>query len=508
MPEIVIAGGGPNGLLLAAELCLAGIRPVVLERLPGAKQEHRANGLVGQVVPLLHHRGLYSRLTGDTAPKPVPGYIFGGFRLDLGDLADNPVYVLPKPQRELERVLTQHATELGAEIRFGHECTGFSADDGSVTVQVNGPEGPYRIEAEYLVGADGGRSTVRKLAGIDFPGVSRDDSVSRSAQVRIPPELIDPATGGLRLAGHRIPPFLHYRTETGVFTYAPFDPAAPSVNVSERGVPAPPDDVPPTLDEVRESIRRVLGTDLPFEPPSGAGPFQLRRLLGGNTRIATTFRAGRVFLLGDAAHVHSAIGGPGLNLGLQDAVNLAWKLAAEVHGWAPPGLLDSYDTERRPVSHRVVLSTQAQGALTAPGPEVTELRALFGELLGHGVVRKHLADLLSGNDIRYGDDPHPQTGRWAPNLPLADPEPFTTAQHAARPILLDLTPDATLATTAKPWQDRVTTISTSTTEKAPTALLIRPDGYVAWASSDPEPDPDALRAALTQWFGAPATTAA
>ncbi|GAA3548603.1 FAD-dependent monooxygenase [Amycolatopsis ultiminotia] len=508
MPEVVIAGGGPNGLLLAAELCLAGVRPILLEREPGDKNERRANGLVGQVVPLLHRRGLYSRLADESEPRPVPSYIFGGFRLDLADLADSPVYVLPKPQRELERVLVEHATALGAEIRRGHEVTGFSSAADSVTVQVSGPDGPYQLNAEYLVGADGGRSTVRKLAGIGFPGVTRDDSVSYSAQVRIPPELLDPATGGLRLSTGVIPPFQHYRTETGVFAYAPFDPAVPGVSTMERGVPAPPDDVAPTLDDVRASIRRVLGTDLPFEPPAGAGPFQLRRLNSGNTRIADTYRAGRVLLLGDAAHVHSAIGGPGLNLGLQDAVNLAWKLAAEVHGWAPPGLLDSYEAERRPVSRRVVMHTQAQGALTAPGPEVTELRVLFGELMEHDVVREHLANLLSGADVRYGEDAHPLTGRWYPDLALADPEPLAAAQRAARPVLLDLTPGAKLSTAALPWQDRVTTVSTTATGEAPTALLIRPDGYLAWASSDETPDVDALRSALTRWFGAGVTTAA
>ncbi|MBB4688979.1 FAD-dependent monooxygenase [Amycolatopsis jiangsuensis] len=508
MPEIVIAGGGPNGLLLAAELCLAGVRPVVLERLPGDKEEQRANGLVGQVVQLLHRRGLYARLSGTDEPAPAPAYLFGGFRLDLADLPEHPVHLLPKPQRELERTLAEHAASLGADIRRGHEVTGFSTHPDSVTVRVNGPGGRYELTAGYLVGADGGRSLVRKLAGIGFPGVTRDDTVSFAAQVRIPAELTDPATGGLRAGSHVIPPFLHYRTETGVFTYAPFTVAAPMVNSTERGVPVPPDDGPPTLDEVRASIRRVLGTDLPIEaPPAGSGP-PPRRLAGGNTRIATRFRAGRILLLGDAAHVHSAIGGPGLNLGLQDAANLAWKLAAEVHGWAPPGLLDSYDAERRPVSRRVVMHTQAQGALTAPGPEVTELRALFQELLSHDVVRGHLADLLSGNDIRYSDEPHPLVGRWSPDLRLADPEPLAAAHRAARPVLLDLSPGAKAAAAAGPWQDRVTIVSTSAAGETPTALLIRPDGYVAWASDDAGPDLDALRSALARWFGAGVTTAA
>lgn len=399
--DVVIAGAGPNGLMLACELSLAGVRPIVLERLNGQAKEDRANGLVGQVVRVLDRRGLYERLSGSTEPpRPSPGFVFGAMPLDLGRLDDNSLYTLQVPQKRLEQILEERARELGVEIRRGHELTGLSQDEDGVTAEIAGPEGPYRLRARYLVGADGGRSVTRKLCDIGFPGVTRDDSVSRTAHVTVPAELIDPATGGLNVPGYGpIPPFMHHRTEHGMFAFAPF-PTKTLVSTTEWHGDG--GDQPMSLDELRESARRVLGgADLPFGPPEGAGPHLLRRLNGGNTRLAERFRDGRVLLLGDAAHVHSAIGGPGLNLGLQDAVNLGWKLAAEIRGWAPPGLLDTYETERRPAAERVVMHTQAQAALIAPGPEVTALRVLFGELLRDERTIKHIADMMSGADIRY-----------------------------------------------------------------------------------------------------------
>ena len=504
MEDVVIAGAGPNGLMLACELALAGIRPLVLERLPEPTEENRANGLVGQVVRLLDRRGLHERLAGPIGP-PVPAFVFGAMRLDLTLPEHNSLHILGVPQRRVAATLAECATELGVEIRRGHEVTGLSQDADAVTIDFAGPEGPGRLTTRYLVGADGGRSITRKLAGIGFPGVTEDRTLSRTANATVPAEFVDPASGGLTVPGHGvIPPFFHYRTETGLFVYAPF-PAGPLVTTMEWTDDEEPADEPAmTLGEQRASIERVLGFDLPIGPPQGEGPHLLRRLRGRNTRLADRFREGRVLLVGDAAHVHSAIGGPGLNLGLQDAVALGWKLAAELHGWAPAGLLDTYESERRPVAERVVMHTQAQSALIAPGRDVTALRELFGELLRLPSTVRHIADLMSGADVRYepGTE-HPLDGCWAPDLVLADGTRLAELTRTARPLLLDFT--GALGGELRGWTDRVDLVSGQADADA-TALLIRPDGYVAWATSAAEPDDTerkALRTALERWFGKP-----
>jgi 2-polyprenyl-6-methoxyphenol hydroxylase-like FAD-dependent oxidoreductase len=522
--DVVIAGAGPNGLMLACELALTGIRPLVLERLTGPTEEQRANGLVGQVVRMLDRRGLYERLSGGSAPpRPAPYFMFGAFPLDLSVLADNPVYLLMVPQRRIEQMLAERAVELGVELRRAHEVTGLTQEPGTVAVEVTGPAGPYRIETRFLVGADGGRSVIRGLAGIGFPGVTTDRTISRTAHVSIPAELIDPAGGGLSVPGYGVvPPFTHHRTERGLFVFAPLPGGPPSLTTAEvRPSPGAPEEDDPanpeplTIAELRDSVRRVLGVDVPFGPPDGAGPHLLRRLTGGNTRLADRYREGRIVLVGDAAHVHSAIGGPGLNLGLQDAVNLGWKLAAELHGWAPAGLLDSYQAERRPVGERVTMHTQAQSVLVGPGREITALRELFGQLLADRHTVQHLADLLAGADIVYdlgatptGDASSP-VGRWAPDLVLhtgTGTVRLAELTRDARPLLLDLTDGGTLAGEAGPWRERVTAVTARTGDSKATGLLLRPDCYVAWASTSPRPDArerEALRSALTRWFGKP-----
>jgi 2-polyprenyl-6-methoxyphenol hydroxylase-like FAD-dependent oxidoreductase len=496
--DVVIAGAGPNGLMLASELRLAGVRPIVLERLPEASEVPRANGLVGQVVRMLDRRGLYERLTGTPGPpQPQPGYMFGAFPLDLASLERNPVYILSVPQLRIEQVLQERALELGAEIRRGHELIGFSQDADAVTVEISGPDGPYLLRARYLVGADGGRSLTRKLAGIDFPGVTDDKIISRTANAHVPPEYVDPATGALSVPGYGvIPGLMHHRTERGLFVYGRLPGRLPIISTGEWDVPP---DGPMTFGELQDSVDRVLGVHLPLTPPEGDGPHLLRRVAGGNSRLADRFRAGRVLLVGDAAHVHSAIGGPGLNLGLQDTVNLGWKLAAELQGWAPDGLLDSYESERRPVGQRVVMQTQAQSALIAPGNDVTRLRELFGELLTEPRNVQRIADLISGADIRYHDGPHPLIGRWAPDLMIGSAR-LAELMRTGRPLLVDLTSNGSFAAAVS--TDRIEVVTAQ--GEAPIAMLIRPDGYVAWAAEqDGVAERDGLCEALARWFGVP-----
>jgi 2-polyprenyl-6-methoxyphenol hydroxylase-like FAD-dependent oxidoreductase len=499
--EVVISGGGPNGLMVACELALAGVRAVVLEQRTEPSPEQRANGMVGQVVRLFERRGLYQRLTGSAEPpKPAPQFMFAAFPLPLHQLADNPVYAVMVPQRKIEAVLAARAEELGVEVRRGHSVTGLTQTDDRVIVSISGPDGAYEMATRYLVGADGGKSTTRKLAGIGFPGVTNDRTVSRTAHVTVPAEFRDAATGGLRVPGYGvIPPFLHHRNERGLIAYAPFPDGRTLVSVNTFDLPE--GDAPFSIEELQQALTHVLGVEVPLGPPAGEGPHLLRRLSGGQTRLAERYREGRVLLVGDAAHVHSAIGGPGLNLGLQDAVNLAWKLAATVQGWAPDGLLDTYETERRPAGERVTMHTQAQHVLVGPGHEVTALRALFGELLEIPAVRQHIADLIAGADIRYGASPRPVTPAADPDLEVAGrfvPD-LGPATHSGRPLLVDNT--GTLAETAAPWSDRVDVVSAPV--PGATALLVRPDCYVAWASGDEKPDAESLTAELTRWFGEP-----
>lgn len=498
--DVVISGAGPNGLLLACELALAGVRPVVLDKLPGPSDEPKANGLVGQVIRQLDMRGLYHAFGGDDGPpKPAHGWMFAGIGVNFLDIEDNPMHALLIQQPRVVRLLEKRARDLGVDIRWGHELTALRPQDDNVALTVATSDRAYRIDAGYLVGADGGRSTVRKSVGIGFPGHT-SPVVSRLAHVYLPEELLVPGRG-YEIPGFGLLPFGHNRFDSGTVIVFPIDPDRPLLGTVEYGWTLGSADGPMTLDELRDSLRRILGVDVPLAAPKKPGPHALRRLDGINSRQADRYRVGRVLLLGDAAHVHSPMGGPGLNLGMQDAVNLGWKLAAQVVGRAPEGLLDSYESERYPVGERVMMHSQAQLALAAPGPEVEAMRALFGELVSQREVARHLARLLAGSDVRYdiGDD-HRLSGLMVPDLVLDDGRRVVEFLHEARPVLVDGTAGAASAAAAA-WADAVDTVA-GTLSDGPAALLIRPDGYVAWAA-DAFDDADAgrLRAALARWLG-------
>jgi 2-polyprenyl-6-methoxyphenol hydroxylase-like FAD-dependent oxidoreductase len=517
MNDVVIAGAGPNGLMLACELGLAGMRPVVLEPLAGPNPQRRANGITGQAVRLLDHRGLYSVLAGTPdPPQPSPWAMFAAMALDLTRVPDPQHFMVPVQQPRLVQILAERAGDDGADLRWRHRLVGFDQHADGVVVHVDGPNGPYELPAKYLVGADGGTSQTRKLAGIDFPGMTSHDVVARMAFGVVPPDdWVDPVTGTLDIPGWgRVPPTPFYRAEHGVFACRQLAGRSMLITMElarsaqEDRVDDDEDDTPVSLAEIEASVKRVLGADVPLRPVSPDAPLDLRRFYGINSRIASAYRSGRVFLVGDAAHVHSPLGGPGLNLGLQDAVNLGWKLAAVIAGGADPALLDTYEAERRPAGERVVMHSRAQLALVRPGTEVTALRGLFSEFLEDPNNAKRLSDLLSGNDNRYdvGADAHPLAGRWVPDFAVVNggvTRRVAELARSGRPLLIDFTEDAAVAAASADIEDRITVAAGRPVgEVAATALLVRPDGYVAWASSAPQPEVDELRCILGRWSGA------
>lgn len=500
MTDVVIAGAGPNGLLLACELALAGVHPVVLDKLPARSTELKANGVVGQVVRQLDMRGLYPALSGGSEPpEPAPEWIFAGMSLHFGASTGRPIYGLRVPQPRLVQILERRARDLGAEIRWGHELIAFDAADDRVTLTVAAEGDTYHLATSYLVGADGGRSTVRKQSGIDFPGHTAG-TVSRVAHVHLPAQ-IQVLDRGLDIPGYGVLPFRHNRLERGVVMVMMMEPERPIIGTIEYGHTPGSADGPMTVEELRGSLQRILGVDVPLEEPRWDGPKANLRIDGQNSRQADRYRDGRVLLVGDAAHVHSPLGGPGLNLGMSDAFNLGWKLAAEISGTAPPGLLDSYESERHPVGQRVMMQSQSQIALMSPSPEIDALRDLFGELLHLPAVVAHMGNLLAGSDVRYDvGDEHPLSGLLVPDLTLDDGRRVAELLHTARPVLLDGTGGEAAA--AVPDRTDRFDIVEGTLTAGPVAMLIRPDGYVAWACDNVTPaDADRLRAQLGRWIG-------
>jgi len=497
--DTVIAGGGPAGLLLASELRLGGAEAVVLERLPAPTGLSKALALVGRVVQALDHRGLLERLHAGSVPAAAYSRLahLGGIPLDVSRLIESapPGYFpapVPARQAQVEAVLEARALELGADVRRGHELAGLSQDQDAVTVQVNGPHGSYRLRASYLVGCDGARSLVRKQAGIGFPGTA-PTQLHWLGEVTL-------AEADLGRLPQRIE-----RTAAGLFTVVPLGGGVHRIVVSEWD--RPPEhadrDSPPTIEELRAVVRRVAGIDVAIRQPRWLSRFT------DAARQAERYRAGRVLVAGDAAHIQLPAGGPGMSNALQDVLNLGWKLAAQVKGWAPPGLLDTYHAERHPAGERMLSFTRAQGVLLSPGEHVTALRELIGELLTHEQTLRYVVDRLLGLDIRYDLDAdragaHPLAGGWAPDLPLHADRGDTrlaTLMHAARPLLLDLSADGRLRVAAAGWGDRVQATA-ARSDQPLEGILVRPDGYVAWAAAAGHPDTDGLRHALQTWFGA------
>ena len=479
---VVIAGGGPTGLMLAAELRLAGVDAVIVERRASQELDgSRAGGLHSRTLEVLDQRGVVDRFLSAGQTHPFLGY--AGTVLDISDFPTRHHYILALWQRDIERILAGWVDELGVPILRERGVTGFAQDDAGVDVELS--DGTS-LRAAYLVGCDGGRSLVRKAAGIDFPGWDPTGShLIAEVQMAEEPQI------GMRPEGGGIGPV--DRDKGGgpyrVVLLEPYDAHAAD----------------PTLEHLSEALVAAYGTDFGVHSPIWISRFS------DMTRQAASYREGRVLLAGDAAHVHGPQGGQGLNTGVQDAVNLGWKLAQVVDRRSPESLLDTYHAERHPVGARVLQNTMAQVALVRTDQRSQSLRAATLELLGMDEPRRRTAGMISGLDIHYDlGDGHPLLGRRMPDLDLLTADGSTrvfTLLNDARPVLLNLGEPAGIDIAS--WANRVRLVDARSDGAwvlpvlgeidATAAVLIRPDGHVAWAGDLTDPE---LPRALETWFGA------
>ncbi|MGC7102411.1 rifampin monooxygenase [Amycolatopsis lurida] len=470
--DVIIAGCGPTGAMLAAELRLHDVRVLLLEQETEPVSFVRIVGLHIRSLELMAMRGLLDRLLPHGRQRPAAGFFAAIDKPAPPDLDTAHAYLLGIPQPVIVRILEEHAIRLGARVRRGCALTAFEQDDNGVTVELADGE---MVRSRYLVGCDGARSTVRKLLGVGFPGEpSRADMLMGELEVGVPQEEIAAKVAEISQT--------HIRFWLRPFGNGVYSVLVPAAGVGDRAEP-------PTLDDFRQQLRAIAGTDFGAHSPRWLSRF------GDATRLAERYRVGRVLLAGDAAHIHPPIGGQGLNLGVQDAVNLGWKLAGQIRGWAPETLLDTYQAERHPVAESVLDNTRAQTELlsTEPGPRA--VRRLLTELMDFDEVNRHLIEKITAIDIRYdfGDGPA-LLGRRLRDIDLKEGRLYDRL-HRGRGLLLDRTERLTTGG----WSDRVDHLADPTADLAVPSVLLRPDGHIAWIG-DEQRDLDNN---LARWFGEP-----
>lgn len=494
---VVIAGGGPTGLMLAGELALAGVDVAVVERRPDqGLAGSRALGITSRTIEVFDQRGIAGRFLAAGQVAQVTG--FAVTRLDITDFPTRHNYGLALRQKHIERILADWVTELGVPIRYGREITGFTQHAAGVDVSL--ADGGS-LRAQYLVGCDGGRSLVRKTAGIDFPGwdATTSNILAEVEMTERPPYGVHRSPAGIYAFGRS-----EYEIKGTEVIYKEVGPIG--VMVTEPNANATTE---PTLDDLKALLVAACGTDYGVHDLTWISRFT------DMSRQAAQYRRGRVLLAGDAAHVHSPIGGQGLSAGVQDAVNLGWKLAQVIKGTSPDTLLDTYHTERHPVGARVLKATMAQVALHREDDRTLAAREIVGDLLKMDEPRKHIAGMMSGLDIRYElGNGHPLLGRRVPDLDVVTASGVRRVfsfLHRAQSLLLDfgVSPGATID--IAPWADRVQYVSATYDGAwvlpvigdvaAPVAVFIRPDGHVAWVGDGTA---RGLEDALTMWCGGPA----